>query len=464
MHGKTLYRITAGLALINVIVWSLVCFEEIYKNRIYPGTSYAGISLGGQTVDAAVQKVATEQKKALHEELTITAGDTHATTTFEKLGASVDEIALANILKERTKPSYFVKNIFGMAEAASEPTILTFQQPLLTAFLEDLKKQIDRAPHDASLTYKDNQIHETSAVEGKTLDVAVAKTEISQKVRLTNIKNIELSVATTYATLKSPDQLASAKQKLTQLLSKPFSLTSEKTTITIQPSDLFNLLSFGVVDNALAYDIDQTKAGTHIDTLAKKVAVAPIAKQLSATGATVVEGIDGKQLDKLDAYKKLSEAVINGESSATVTTTVLAKSTRQDSGDFYDLNRSDGKFIDVSLSKQRIAIIENNVLVRTFAVSTGKWSTPTPTGEFIIHNHITTAWSARYGLYMDDWMAITSDGDYGFHRLPRWPNGTLEGTNHIGTPVSHGCIRLAPGDSTELYNWAKNGTKVFIHN
>ncbi len=147
----------------------------------------------------------------------------------------------------------------------------------------------------------------------------------------------------------------------------------------------------------------------------------------------------------------------------------IKRKTTTDSGDFYDLNRMGGKYIDVSLSKQRIALIENNQLVKIYAVSTGKWSTPTPTGEFTIINHITTARSSLFpDLLMDDWLGLSGpgvrDSEYGLHRLPRYINGSwIEDPAHIGKPLSHGCIRLAPGESTEVYNWAVNGTKVVIH-
>jgi lipoprotein-anchoring transpeptidase ErfK/SrfK len=100
-------------------------------------------------------------------------------------------------------------------------------------------------------------------------------------------------------------------------------------------------------------------------------------------------------------------------------------------------------------------------------VSTGKWSTPTPIGEFTIKNHIRTAWSNRFKLYMPYWMAIQKpDGDYdgyGIHGLPYWPSGYVEGESHIGRPASHGCIRVGSTHIQYVYDWVTDGTHVFIH-
>jgi lipoprotein-anchoring transpeptidase ErfK/SrfK len=53
--------------------------------------------------------------------------------------------------------------------------------------------------------------------------------------------------------------------------------------------------------------------------------------------------------------------------------------------------------------------------------------------------------------------------EYGIHELPEWPDGTKEGESHLGTPVSHGCVRLGRGDAQAVYDWVEVGTPVFIH-
>ena len=128
--------------------------------------------------------------------------------------------------------------------------------------------------------------------------------------------------------------------------------------------------------------------------------------------------------------------------------------------------RATGKSIVVDISEQRLRRYENGVLVATHVVSTGTWSMPTPIGSFAIKNKLSTAYSRRYALYMDNWMAFTGDGAYGIHSLPYWKlkNGSTyyEGTNHLGIRVSHGCIRLSPKESAIVYQWAVVGVPVTI--
>ena len=97
----------------------------------------------------------------------------------------------------------------------------------------------------------------------------------------------------------------------------------------------------------------------------------------------------------------------------------------------------------------------------TFPVSSGKPGMYTPTGHFVIDGKHKRAWSS-YGLWMPWWMSL-QHGYFGIHELPEWPDGTKEGEDHLGTPVSHGCIRLGVGPAEKLYHWAPVGTPVFIY-
>ncbi len=123
----------------------------------------------------------------------------------------------------------------------------------------------------------------------------------------------------------------------------------------------------------------------------------------------------------------------------------------------------EGKYIDVNLEVQIMSIFENGKLLDAFLISSGKKGMDTPKGEHQIYNKSPRTWSAQYGLYMPYWMAITADGKYGIHELPEWPGGYKEGANHLGVPVSHGCMRLGVGAAEKVYNFADIGTKVIIY-
>ncbi len=123
---------------------------------------------------------------------------------------------------------------------------------------------------------------------------------------------------------------------------------------------------------------------------------------------------------------------------------------------------TEGKYIDINLARQQLSIFEDGERLGTYKVSTGKRGMATPTGTFKVLNKVGRAYSRKYNLYMPYWMAFTGAG-HGIHELPEWKNGYTEGANHLGMPVSHGCVRLGVGPAAKVYNWAEVGTAVVIH-
>lgn len=120
------------------------------------------------------------------------------------------------------------------------------------------------------------------------------------------------------------------------------------------------------------------------------------------------------------------------------------------------------KRIEINTGAQELSYFLDGVRMGSFVVSSGKASMPTPTGHFEIDGKHPRAWSGSYGLWMPYWMSL-QNGYFGIHELPEWPSGHKEGENHLGQPVSHGCIRLGVGPAEFLYNWTPIGTPVFIY-
>jgi lipoprotein-anchoring transpeptidase ErfK/SrfK len=123
----------------------------------------------------------------------------------------------------------------------------------------------------------------------------------------------------------------------------------------------------------------------------------------------------------------------------------------------------EGKYIDINIDAQIMTIFENGVLLDSYLISSGLRGMDTPKGSFQIHNKHPRPWSKQYSLFMPFWMAITPDGKYGIHELPEWPGGYKEGANHLGIPVSHGCVRLGVGSASRVYEWAEIGIPVIIY-
>lgn len=118
------------------------------------------------------------------------------------------------------------------------------------------------------------------------------------------------------------------------------------------------------------------------------------------------------------------------------------------------------KFILVDLSEQKVRLYLEGKMIAEYLASTGRPGMETPTGTFRVLKKEKMHWSVTYGLYLP--YALQFYNGYYIHELPIWPGGYQEGAEHLGRPVSHGCVRVGSRAAREIYNFAEIGTKVII--
>lgn len=104
----------------------------------------------------------------------------------------------------------------------------------------------------------------------------------------------------------------------------------------------------------------------------------------------------------------------------------------------------------VSLSRQRVTLFKNDKAVRSASVSTGKRSTPTPAGKYIITDKQADWVSTIYKVPMPFFMRLSCK-EIGLHA------GVVP-----GYPASHGCIRMPKGEVQAFYRILKIGDPVTI--
>ena len=120
-----------------------------------------------------------------------------------------------------------------------------------------------------------------------------------------------------------------------------------------------------------------------------------------------------------------------------------------------------GKWIEVDLTNQQLRAWEQDRMVYSAIIASGRPMVQTLTGTFQIYTKL------RYD-HMSGWTP-----DRGSYSLPDVPHVmyydrgfAIHGTywhQAFGTPQSAGCVNLTPGDAAWVYNWANVGTTVYIH-
>jgi hypothetical protein len=129
-----------------------------------------------------------------------------------------------------------------------------------------------------------------------------------------------------------------------------------------------------------------------------------------------------------------------------------------------DYTDSANFLVDVNLTVQQVTVLYKGVIIKTMPCSGGKSETPTPLGTYATSQKIYYAWIPKFAQGAFYWTRFY--GPYLFHSVPYDSNGNmmLEELGKMGSPASHGCVRLLLEDAKWFYETLPLGIKVSIHN
>jgi hypothetical protein len=122
---------------------------------------------------------------------------------------------------------------------------------------------------------------------------------------------------------------------------------------------------------------------------------------------------------------------------------------------------TNGRWIDVDLSEETLAVYDQGQMVYATIIATGEKPLYTRPGLFPIYKRL------ELELMEGE---IGTNNFYHLENVP-WTmyfdkGRALHGAYWratMGYPQSHGCVNLYPGDAHWLYNWAKVGDSVYVH-
>jgi lipoprotein-anchoring transpeptidase ErfK/SrfK len=119
--------------------------------------------------------------------------------------------------------------------------------------------------------------------------------------------------------------------------------------------------------------------------------------------------------------------------------------------------------IVISIPDRKLALVEDGRVVKVYPIAVGAPDSPSPGGEFRVHERITNPTYYAPGKVIGPgasnplgtrWIGLGHRG-YGIH-------GT-NAPNSIGKNASHGCIRMNRKDIEELFELVRAGDLVVLH-
>jgi hypothetical protein len=177
-----------------------------------------------------------------------------------------------------------------------------------------------------------------------------------------------------------------------------------------------------------------------------------------------------------------ADVLVGTQRAATPTPCACAVQTRQmEIGPMPDIGMPtySGRLILISLSQQWLWAFQNQRMLFSSPVTTGRPQLPTPTGVFSITQKVTdttfiSPWGPGSPYYYSpehvNYAMLFLTGGYFIHDAP-WRYDFGPGTNvpHVlgngqTETGSHGCVEMPTKTAAWLFNWTGYGTRVWIVN
>ena len=459
-----------GLASVVGFVLAVSGYTLAMQGRVLYGASLGNVQYGNQSLASLTQRVGQQIDGIEHQPLTI--ADTRTTTTLADLDIQLDAAQAVADLSLAGRGGSFVSQLQGSFLLLINPKPINWTVTTSVETPEKLKQVLSnkiQSGNDASFALIDT-------VATVTLDQST--TEVDLPATLSHIRTSFLRGTPTslYVQLANHpanvtrDELLPLLPQVTALTKQEISVVKDNKTITAKPTDIINWLQpHKQSDGRIVLETNNDTVSKWLDSVSESINTAAVAEQVSSIDGSVLrKGRDGVVLDSGATSHEIVAALSKVSTEAKplilpaimITTPAPTQTVTPEHDTTPGLFSS--KYVEVDLSSQMLYQYEGTQLIQSYRISSGKRSTPSPIGTYYINDKVPMAFSASAGLYMPYWMPFIGS-TYGLHALPVWPNGYKEGESHLGTPVSHGCVRLSTSAAAEVYSWIEVGTPVVIH-
>jgi len=444
-----------------------------YHGKITPGTVVGGVAVGGLTPQQAKLAISTKAS-------TLSGGEVSIKINSQEKTAKLDELGV-ELLPEETEifsqpPGTFawLTPQYWQGFFAGRDYPISYEVDR-TKFLKTVEKKFNlrSTAKNAKLSVKNNVLAVSPAVSGKKIDISTAISQLQGSLIKGQPAQLEFAYSETAAEV-STEAATQTKTEIEKTL-KPVELVGDGRYFTLTPANQYTLIDYSPANGRLAWKISEDKLKSYLeDKITWQLNIAMVQKIVQIKPEAVLQqGRDGRYvvINTLVAsvYQRITEQNTNGAIEIPLQT-VPSTESRVPAG--YIPNLFEGRYVDVNLARQQMYIVEGEVAIKTFLISSGQAGLPTPKGVFYIKNKIPLAQSRLYpGIWMRYWNALakTPDGGgyegYGIHDLPCFDKNCnyIEGASHLGRPVSHGCVRLGHTNAVWFYSNIPIGTPVNIH-
>lgn len=431
-----------------VILFSLaLLLAYLIVNRNNPTTVFkSGVKIGDFDLSNKTWSEAEKIIKAVFDKpIYLNVNNTSRAVTLREIGITIDTDALARFTKtcKVTKPNMFCK--ITSNEPVDPAKLIKRNESKLNKYLDGLEDEFQFAAKNTIISFDDYSFRKLSA----DARIAIDRSIFFDNDRISNlvsVDRIKIKIATSAEDDK--ENQYTETRDLVAKISKPLLIKYGGSPIYILADSIEGFIATEERDGLLFGVITTENIKTYLDELKPKY-----------------ENDDVKVIQD-EAIDSIRRALLYRAADPITTVSVILP--------IEGKPRTDGSLHDVYLEvvkpQQRLYRFEHGELVKTYIISTGlTWDTPAGYYEVLGKQKLTISYFGNW--YMPDYLPIgTINGIYrfGFHAIPYHMDGAgniySRDINTMGSPATGGCIQLKPNQATELFEWAKIGTPVYIYN
>lgn len=410
---------------------------------IAPGVVVAGANVGFHTAGAAADAIAARVANA-----EITVGD--VVLTGAEVGASVDAKAAA----ELAYAEHPLWNVGAWNPDGAEAPV-TIDAAVATERLSAVAPELFEDPIDAQVTFDGAAFAAVPAEPGSGPDYDTLAADLTAALAAGD-ESITIDVTPTE--LPAITSTAAAEEQATVLNEMAQGAGFYIGEDNAHPVDAPTLASWLTVspdgDGGFAIEADEGAIQKVVDGLPEKVNREPIEEIIitNSRGEHLQvrqEGQDGWEVTNTESTAaEFAAALENGVNRVELESEVVEHPVTESF-----------RRMEVDLSRQMAFAYENEKVVNSWYISSGRPETPTDEGHFEVF-----AYTRIQNMYGDDG-SVTEDvpwvtwyngpGDEAFHGA-YWHNS-------FGSVYSHGCVNMRIDDAKWVYDWTTIGTEVWVH-
>jgi vancomycin resistance protein YoaR len=322
----------AGLILLLVVlVLFFFAFQMRFAESIYPNVYALGLNLNGMTEQEAATALSSRFEYGSEAVFTFRDGDKFWQMSAADLGVRFDAQATAEMAFELGRSGNVLRDFTSQSEAwfggfAISP-VISYDQNIALAKLEEMAVEIDREAINASLSLTGMDVSVTEGQTGRRLDVPATLARLNEAImRLDTGAEIPLVINENPALVSS---VAASANQIETALSGPVTLTATDETgaqlgpWTISVEQIAELLTVSLINNgdgtqSYTVDIDMGAFENYLYNLAPGL-IAPAVDgrfdYVPETGQLTVlqPAQSGRVLNVTETLRRLEEGVFTAD-------------------------------------------------------------------------------------------------------------------------------------------------------